>query len=63
MTNRTDVRGDLLENNANIAANERNESEKAADKKAELFRNRITISIEAMSIRISILSKRIRQFA
>lgn len=34
MTNGTDVRGDLLENNASIAVNERNEGEKAADKKA-----------------------------
>lgn len=34
MTKGTDVRGDLLENNASIAANERNEGEKAADEKA-----------------------------
>lgn len=46
MTNGIDVRDDLLENNASIAVNERNEGEKAADKKAIRTLNFLEIELQ-----------------
>lgn len=46
VTNGIDVRGDLLENNASIAVNERNEGEKAADKKAIRTLNFLEIELQ-----------------